>query len=114
MELIFELVASLKPSIQFGLLGLFLLVVVGGGLYVINKTPDYDNTLKDRENKQFIIEGEHLKKDCKLIETNIYHGFFSRNTNRLDCGGVIENVNTDEYKETVNYYMDSLSSSKKN
>lgn len=56
-------------------------------LYVFNGSQDNDQ------------DYHALYKDCKLLEANHYNGFFSNNTNKLECDGVIYNVDTNAYNE---------------
>lgn len=51
-----------------------------------------------------INKGEHYTTQCQLIETNIDNGLFQPNTNKLNCGDVIENVSVDEYQEAIKAY----------
>lgn len=52
--------------------------------------------------------GFKYSKECKLIETNIDNGLFSANTNKIECNGVIDNVNMDDYNTAISAYQDSL------
>lgn len=45
--------------------------------------------------------GRHWKNDCKLIEANIPTGTFTVPINKMDCGGVIINVQGPLYYEYI-------------
>lgn len=60
------------------------------------------------DKREKISAGDYYTNKCKLIETNISNGFLSSNTNRLDCNGVIENVNVDDYNSAIKTYQASL------
>ncbi|WP_241576734.1 hypothetical protein [Rosenbergiella collisarenosi] len=47
------------------------------------------------------IEDARALSKCKLIEENIPHGYFSSNTNRLNCNGVIKNIPTSDYNQSM-------------
>lgn len=51
-----------------------------------------------------ITTGKHYSTECKLLEVNINNGFFSGNTNKLDCGGVITHVSTVDYDASISAY----------
>lgn len=52
--------------------------------------------------------GMHYQTQCKLIETNIDNGLFSANTNKIECNGITDNVNMDDYNTAVSAYQNSL------
>lgn len=60
------------------------------------------------DNTDQIELGKHWKTECKLIELNVYNGFLSNKTNRLNCDGVINNVSTADYNTAVSAYESSL------
>jgi len=40
-------------------------------------------------------------KDCKVLEVNHFNGYFTSNTNKLDCNGTIYNVDAGEYNDAM-------------
>lgn len=45
--------------------------------------------------------GKHWKTECRLLEKNLQTGLFTSGVNRLDCGGVFENVPTGSYERYI-------------
>uniref|UniRef100_UPI002B05784C hypothetical protein n=1 Tax=Providencia alcalifaciens TaxID=126385 RepID=UPI002B05784C len=62
--------------------------------------------------KNNIKLGHYYSTQCKPIETNIDNGLFSANTNMIECNGVINNVNMDDYNTAVSAYQNSLNNEK--
>lgn len=60
-------------------------------------------------NETLIKDGKYWSTDCTLKETDIPGSIFTRNTNRLDCSGVIVHVGTDRYERAVSAYNKSTS-----
>lgn len=60
---------------------------------------------------ELAAKGKHWKTECRMIETNIDNGFFSNKTNRLDCNGIINNVDAFDYNSAVSAY-ENLSQAK--
>lgn len=52
-----------------------------------------------------MVKGKYWETECTLLEENVDNGFFSNDTNRLNCGGVIMNVETTDYNKAINVYV---------
>lgn len=52
-------------------------------------------------------KGRYYATQCQLIETNIDNGVFQSNTNKLQCGEVIENVTVSDYQSAMAAYAKS-------
>jgi hypothetical protein len=57
--------------------------------------------------EDLIKDGKYLTTACTLKEVNIPGGFLTSNINRLDCSGVIVNVETYKYDRAVSAYEKS-------
>ena len=55
-------------------------------------------------NDDLINNGKHWFTACTLKEVNIPTGILTSNVNRLDCSGVVVNVETDKYDRAVSAY----------
>lgn len=58
------------------------------------ETYEMSGTMRDREDYQ-------RYKTCQLLEENIDNGYFRANTNKLNCHGVMVNVDTDDYERIM-------------
>lgn len=58
-------------------------------------------------NDDLIKDGKYWTTACILKEVNIPGGFLTSNINRLDCFGVIVNVETYKYDRAVSAYEKS-------
>lgn len=75
------------------------IVMIFGWLIVLVSAPIIYKSFNDINEIQ--DKGNYYLTQCKLIEINIDNGFFSDNTNKLMCNGVIENVSTNYYNSAV-------------
>lgn len=55
-------------------------------------------------NDDLINNGKHWFTACTLKEVNIPTGILTSNVNRLDCSGVVVNVETGKYNRAVSAY----------
>ena len=104
---IYVLVDSLKFCVLILIVGL-----VSFGAYI---AAIHYGVIQDPQievNKKNITLGKEYLTQCKLIENNIYNGLFSVNTNKIECNGVIDNVNMDDYNTAVSAYKNSLNNEK--
>ena len=69
--------------------------------------PAYISKSSDVTTSKYIKDGKYYTDNCTLIEENINNGFFSSNTNKLQCGKTIKNITTDSYNNAVNAYMNA-------
>ena len=91
------IVISLGIIMLFDELPLGALIILAGiALFFGNEIVD---SLGDPTPQQ--IEDARALSKCKLLEENIYHGYFSSNTNKLNCNGVIKNISTSDYEYSM-------------
>lgn len=57
----------------------------------------------DSEQK-LVDSGKYYTENCVLIEENIDNGFFSKNTNKLQCGETLKNVTVNDYNNAIDAY----------
>lgn len=60
-------------------------------------------SIPDKET--LITQGELYTNDCKPIEINVNNGFFKSNTNKINCHGVIINIEKSKYDAAIDMYQ---------
>lgn len=74
------------------LLAYFMVVI--GGVQLLSEI--YSPVYTDQD-----ISEAKMIANCKVREENIYHGLFARNTNKLDCNGIIKNISVNDYDKAI-------------
>lgn len=59
------------------------------------------------DKKTLITQGKLYTNECKPIEINVNNGFFKSNTNKINCHGVLINVEKSKYDSAIDMYQRS-------
>ncbi len=61
--------------------------------------------LNEEDKSEVVSKGKYYVTQCELIETNIDEGVIIKDTHKLKCGDLIENVTVDEYQQAIQAYQ---------
>lgn len=75
-----------------------------GFIFLPNRSINFFFGIFTPDKETLITQGKLYANECKPIEIDVYNGFFKSNTNKIDCHGVLIDIEKSKYDSAIEMY----------